>query len=87
MNNKIISMRNLSLCLSSVIIVLLSGCISDVLVYEDEHKNEISVDTISKSKVPIDGYSYNGENNPQSDTVKVTVGFDAEYKDTITIDM
>lgn len=82
MSNKITS--PLFRCLAVALVASsLIGCTETIL---SEH-TEALADSISKRETPSVTTPYDDEDSGEGDTIKITVDFDTEWKDTVDIDV
>lgn len=85
MSNKITS--PLFRCLAVALVASsLIGC-TETILSEHESKTEALADSIPKRKTPSITTPYDDEDSGEGDTIKITVDFDTEWKDTVTVDV
>lgn len=85
MSNKITSL--LFRCLAVALVASsLIGC-TETILSEHESKTEALADSIPKRETPSVTTPYDEEDSGEGDTIKITVDFDTEWKDTVDIDV
>lgn len=84
MSNKITSplFRYLAVALVASSLI---GC-TETILSEHESKTEALADSIPKRETPNVTIPYDEEDSGEGDTIKITVDFDPEWKDTVDID-
>lgn len=88
MNNKITPSLFRYLAVALVASSLI-GC-TETILSEHESKTEALADSIPKRETPsvtTPTAPYDDEDSGEGDTIKITVGFDPEWQDTVTVDV